>query len=101
MRNAIQAAPYPLSIFTTARPGAQLVSIAFRAVRPFSAVPYPVDVGSPMIKDPTSPPITLGSAASMPAAIIITGNVLIKSILSNKRQIPATPTSVTYAEFSP
>jgi hypothetical protein len=43
---AAAAAPTPLSILTTETPGAQLVSIAKRAVKPERAVPYPTLVGS-------------------------------------------------------
>ena len=45
---AAQAAPKPLSIFTTDIPGLQLVSIDFNAVLPLSATPYPVEVGTAM-----------------------------------------------------
>ena len=45
----MQAAPKPLSIFTTERPGEQQASRLLRAVFPPSQTPYPTDVGTPMI----------------------------------------------------
>ena len=48
MRAAIVPAPSPSSIPTTARPAAQEASIAFRAVVPPCADPYPTLVGTPM-----------------------------------------------------
>src|SRR2546430_15311736 len=65
------AAPYPLSMLTTDTPGAQELSIARSAAIPPKDAPYPTLVGTAMTGRSTSPPITLGSAPSMPATATI------------------------------
>ena len=43
------AAPYPLSMFITVIPGAQLESILFKAAIPFLLTPYPTETGTAII----------------------------------------------------
>ena len=75
IRAAANAAPNPLSMFTTVTPEAQLVSIPSSAARPWKAAPYPTDVGTAMMGASTSPPTTLASAPSMPAKTMTTAAV--------------------------
>jgi hypothetical protein len=69
---AAYAAPNPLSIFTTTTPGAHELSIPNSAAIPPNDAPYPIEVGTAMTGLSTSPPMTLGSAPSIPATAIIT-----------------------------
>src|SRR5204862_5007137 len=71
MRLAAAAAPNPLSMFTTVIPDAQEFSIPSSAAIPPKDAPYPTLVGTAMTGRSTSPPITLGSAPSMPATATI------------------------------
>src|SRR6185312_16956480 len=70
IRAAPHAAPNPLSMLVTSTPWAQLASMALSAVWPPWAAPYPVDVGTAMTGQATSPPTTEASAASIPATTI-------------------------------
>src|ERR1019366_4350583 len=67
IRLAAYPAPKPLSIFTTVTLLAQLFSIPSSAARPWKLAPYPTLVGTAITGTETSPPMTLGSAPSMPA----------------------------------
>jgi len=58
-------------MFTTVIPGAQLFSIASRAATPPRLAPYPMLVGTAIIGQLTSPPITEGRAPSIPATATI------------------------------
>lgn len=67
IRAAADAAPKPLSMLQTVMPEAQLASIQPSAVNPPNAAPYPTEVGTAITGMETRPPMTLGSAPSMPA----------------------------------
>src|SRR5690625_2697709 len=88
-------APYPLSILTTATPGAQALSIDSSGARPPNAAPYPTDVGTATTGALTRPATTLGSAPSIPAATTITRARRSRSKWASTRCSPATPTSMT------
>ena len=101
MRRAAIAAPYPLSILTTTKPGAQLANIPSRAVRPFKLTPYPTETGTPMTGVGTSPVKTVGKAPSIPAQAIKTRALLIISSLLNNLCKPETPTSTISSVLIP
>ena len=69
---AAQAAPKPLSIFTTVSPEAHELSMAKSGTMPPRCDPYPTDVGTPTTGQATHPAITDGSAPSIPAIAIMT-----------------------------
>src|ERR1700690_3118346 len=73
MRSTAMAAPKPLSIFTTVKPAAQLLSIPNKAVNPCKAEPYPMDVAPATRGAQITPPITLGKAPSIPATTMTAG----------------------------
>ena len=101
MRAAAQAAPKPLSMPTTATPGAQLASMASRAVMPSKDEPYPALVGTATTGDPTSPPTAEASAPSMPATTMTTSAARRRSSSASRRWMPATPTSLQRAGGQP
>src|SRR5438132_12568938 len=70
--SARQAAPKPLSMFTTATPGLQLASIVFSATTPPWATPVPTDVGTPITGARNRPATTAGNAPSIPATTMHT-----------------------------
>src|SRR4030042_6004328 len=67
MRPARYPAPNPLSMFTTAIPGTQVLSMVRSADSPSKLTPYPTLVGTAMTGLSTSPPTTPGRAPSLPA----------------------------------
>src|SRR5438128_559067 len=69
---AILAAPNPLSMFTTATPDEQLLSIPRNAAIPPKLAPYPILVGTAMTGTQTRPDTTLGKAPSIPATTMMT-----------------------------
>ncbi len=71
------------------------------AARPLKLAPYPTLVGTPITGQLTRPPTTLVKAPSMPATLIMTAALVINSIWSNKRWIPATPTSYARSTRQP
>src|SRR5438874_879475 len=82
-------------MLTTDTPGAQELSIARRAAMPPKDAPYPTLVGTAITGRSTRPPITLGSAPSMPATATITLASLSSSRWASSRCKPATPQSTT------
>ena len=68
---AADAAPKPLSMFTTNTPGAQEASAEDNAALPPSATPDPTEVGTAITGAATSPASTENRAASNPAAAIM------------------------------
>src|SRR5690606_41721581 len=67
IRVAAQAAPNPLSMFTTVSPAAQLFSIPRSAASPPKEAPYPTLVGTASTGTGTRPPTTEGRAPPQPA----------------------------------
>lgn len=72
MEWARQAAPNPLSMFTTPMRGEQELSIPRSAAIPPKDAPYPMLVGTAMTGALTRPATTLGSAPSIPAQTMST-----------------------------
>src|SRR2546428_12626283 len=65
-------APNPLSMFTTATPGAQAFIIPRSPATPSKLAPYPTDVGTAMTGPPRRPAPTLGRAPPIPASTTMT-----------------------------
>src|SRR5262249_16759013 len=93
IRLAMNAAPKPLSMFTTETPDAQLLSMPRSAARPPKLAPYPTLVGTAMTGAATNPAITLGSAPSIPATATTARADSSRPRSPISRWIPATPTS--------
>ncbi len=85
MQEATQAAPKPLSMFTTVTLEAQEFSMPRSAATPPKLAPYPVLVGTAITGMPTRPPTTLGSAPSIPATQIMTRAAVNSPRCSSKR----------------
>src|SRR5438874_1131207 len=94
-------APNPLSMLTTATPGAHAFIIPRRAAIPSKLAPYPTDVGTAMTGTSTRPATTLGRAPSMPATTTITFAFCKRSRRSRTRCTPATPTSYRRVTLHP
>src|SRR2546430_13579125 len=83
--DATYPAPKPLSIFTTLTFDAHEFIIPNSAANPSNAAPYPTLVGTAITGTPTSPPITLGSAPSIPAQTITIRALISELRCANKR----------------
>ena len=89
----MQAAPNPLSIFTTETLGEQVFNIPSSAATPPNDAPYPTLVGTASTGAFTRPATTVGSAPSIPAQTINTRADCRDCFCASRRWIPATPTS--------
>src|SRR3989338_39840 len=99
IRLAKYPAPKPLSIFTTAMPGEQQLSMVKSGAMPLKLAPYPTLVGTAITGFEIRPLTTLASAPSIPAMTMITLASSRSSLLSKTLCSPATPTS--YRVFPP
>src|SRR5580704_14583256 len=98
---ACAAAPNPLSMLTTTRPGLHEASMLAAAARPPAATPYPTLVGTPITGALTSPATTLGRAPSIPATTTTHSAARSCSSRASSRPSPATPTSARTSARTP
>lgn len=98
---AMCPAPNPLSMFTTATPGAHPFNIDKSGVMPPRLEPYPTLVGTPITGALTKPAITDGNAPSIPAIATITVAACNVGKAAKSLCMPATPISKTSSALHP